>query len=93
MALTAFQRSICRLIAERRRATSESYVAGGVALSELTSSHRRSRDIDLFHDSAEALQASWDADRQLLERSGYTLQIVRERPTFVEAIVEEAVRT
>ena len=51
MALTEFQRAVCRLIAANRIATGESYVAGGVALNELLATPRISRDIDLFHDT------------------------------------------
>jgi hypothetical protein len=32
MAVTAFQRTICRLLADARIASGESYLAGGVAL-------------------------------------------------------------
>jgi hypothetical protein len=49
----------------------ESYVAGGVALNVLTGATRISRDIDLFHYTAEAVSASWQADRKLLESHGY----------------------
>ena len=89
MALTGFQRSVCRLLAENRIRGGESYVAGGAALNELLRAPRRSRDIDLFHDTEQALAASWQADRELLERSGYTVNVVRERPTFVEADVRQ----
>ena len=88
MALTALQREICRLIAENRVASGESYVAGGAALNELLSAPRVSRDLDLFHDTAEALAATWEADRRLLREAGFELKVVRERPTFVEAMVE-----
>ena len=54
MALTEFQRSVCRVIAANRVRGGESYVAGGAALAEITASPRISRDIDLFHDSSEA---------------------------------------
>jgi hypothetical protein len=57
MALTRYQRDVCRLIADHRKSSGESYVAGGVALNELLGGMRRSRDIDLFHDTAEALRA------------------------------------
>ena len=50
MALTDFQRTICRLIADYRVNSGESYVAGAVALNELLGATRVSRDIDLFHD-------------------------------------------
>jgi hypothetical protein len=65
----------------------ESYVAGGSALNTLLAAPRLSRDIDLFHDTDEALAASWQADRDSLEREGHSLTVVRERPTFVEAEV------
>lgn len=87
MALTDLQRAVCRLLAEHRIQSGESYVAGGVALNELLGGTRLSRDIDLFHDTEEAVEASWAADRSRLEASGYSVQVVRERPGFVEAEV------
>jgi hypothetical protein len=56
-------------------------------LNELVSGARLSRDIDLFHDSDAAVAASWDADRQLLERTGLGVRVLRERPSYVEAEV------
>jgi hypothetical protein len=85
MALTAFQRDVCWLLAGRRRAGGESYVAGGIALNVALEAHRVSRDLDLFHDTTEAVARSWDADRLLLEKTGYTVVPVRERPGFVQA--------
>ena len=85
MALTRFQREVCRLLADTRLRSGESYVAGGAALNELLRAPRLSRDIDLFHDTEEALAASWAADRRSLEGAGCQLSIIRERPTFVEA--------
>lgn len=90
MALTELQRRICRLIAENRIAGGESYVGGGVALNEVLAAARISRDIDLFHDTEEALAATWQADRRLLETHGYRLRVLRERPSFVEAEVSDA---
>lgn len=87
MALTDLQRAICHLIADNRIASGESYVAGGVALAELTGASRISRDIDLFHDTDEALDASWRADRRLLEENGFSVTLLRERRSFVEAQV------
>ena len=87
MALTEFQRGICRLLAQARIERGESYVAGGVALNALIDSPRVSRDVDLFHDSDEALAVSWTADRTLLEASGCSVTAIRERPGLVEADV------
>jgi len=85
MALTTFQRTVCRLLATNREASGESYVAGGVALNELIAAARVSRDVDLFHDTDAALAASWQADRKTLETNGYGVVIIRELPAFVEA--------
>jgi hypothetical protein len=87
MALTELQRLICRLIADNRIASGESYIAGGVALNELIGAERLSRDVDVFHDTEEALLATWEADRRLLEGAGYKVTVLRERPSFVEAEV------
>jgi hypothetical protein len=62
-------------------------VAGGVALSVALDAQRLSRDVDLFHDSLEAVARSWDHDRQSLEAAGYVVVPRRERPGFVEASV------
>ena len=78
MALTGYQREVCRLLADNRVRSGESYVAGGVALNEALRAPRLSRDIDLFHDTEEALAASWAADRASLEDAGYELRILRE---------------
>lgn len=86
MALTSFQRSLCRLLAARR-AGEESYVAGGVALNTLADAPRISRDIDIFHDSQEALQQTWKIDRDTLHNQGYSIEIVRERPAYIEVVV------
>ena len=95
MALTPFQRTICRVIADHRIQSGEAYVAGGAALNELTGASRLSRDIDLFHDTDAALQATWLADRRLLEDRGFAVHVRRLHPSLVEAEVRgegEAVR-
>ncbi len=86
MALTTFQQTLCRLIAANRIERGESYVAGGSALNVLAGGCRVSRDIDLFHDTVEALEATWQADRTLLEAGGYELRIIHERRSYVEAL-------
>jgi len=87
MGLSAFQRTVCRLLADERVRNGESYLAGGATLNELIGAPRLSRDIDVFHDTEAALAASWQADRVSLERAGFALRILRERPGFVEAEV------
>lgn len=95
MALAALQRAVCLLLAEERIRSGESYVARGVALNELLGGTRLSRDIDLFHDTEEAVATSWSTDRSRLEAHGYSVQPLHERPGFVEAEIskdDEAVR-
>lgn len=89
MALTPFQRSICRLLASSRKER-ESYVAGGLALNELLEASRLSVDIDLFHDTVEALTATVEGDHVLLVDSGYKVEFVRESVAFAEARVSLA---
>jgi hypothetical protein len=87
MALTELQRRICRVLAERRKRQGESYVAGGAALNELLGGARRSHDLDLFHDTQEALAATWDADREALASAGMIIEPIRVLPSYVEARV------
>lgn len=89
MALTTYQRTICRLIAQHRIQNGESYVAGGVALNAVLQAPRVSRDIDLFHDTEEALAVTWEADRKLLQVDGYHVAVQRQRPGLVEATVSK----
>lgn len=80
-------------MAAARGVRGESYVAGAAALNALTQSPRISHDVDLFHDRAEAVRVSWEADRQLLERDGCALAVLRERETFIEALVRKGEET
>ena len=90
MALTEFQRTVCRIIARNRIAGGESYVAGGTALNAATAAARISRDIDLFHDTAEAVASSWEADRRLLEDQRRGLEKwLRENPVQAPVPGEE----
>jgi hypothetical protein len=88
MALTEFQRGVCRLLADDRIQNGESYIAGGAALNELLRAPRLSADLDLFHDTEAALDAAWTSDHRILESAGYVVSVVRERPSFIEAEVQ-----
>lgn len=90
MALTEFQREVCEIIAANRVAQGESYVAGGTALNVILDASRVSRDIDLFHDTDEALRRTWDADSRLLRDHGYRIEVLRDRGAYVEALVSKA---
>ena len=89
MAITEFQRNICRLIAANRKKQGVSYIAGGVALNQLIHAARISRDIDIFHDTAEAVHSAWDSDKKLLSANGYSIEVTRTLSAYVEATVHK----
>ena len=84
MALTDFQRTVCGVIAANRLASGESYVTGATALNELIGAARVSRDIDLFHDTEEAVDSAWAADRAALEAKDFEVRGVRRRPALLD---------
>ena len=71
MPLTAFQKETLHLLASRRRP--ESHVAGGTAINRLDASPRYSADIDFFHDLAESVLATAEADAALLVQAGFQI--------------------
>lgn len=85
MALSPFQIEVCQLLARGRTAPG-AYLAGGSALGTWLDTPRQSRDFDLFHDTLESLEATFESDERTLQAGGYTLEIVRRREGFVEAI-------
>lgn len=87
MALTDLQNELLRLLAKNRLDNPQSYVAGGLALNYVLGTPRLSRDIDIFHDSKEAMYQSWVTDRKTLEGYGCTVRPLREREYFIEAEV------
>lgn len=90
MSLTALQRSVCRLLADIRLASGEQYIAGGMALNEALGAARVSRDIDLFHDTDEALASSSATDRSAMQAAGWVVEPRRSSPGFVEVVVRDA---
>lgn len=91
MALTDLQRRVCRVLAERRIASGEQYVAGGLALDEALGGTRISHDVDLFHDTDEALAVSSEADCEALVRAGYSIESTRRLIGFVEVTLHDGV--
>jgi hypothetical protein len=67
MALTQLQSDILRTLAKNRSETS--YLAGGLMLNK--NWHRRSDDIDIFHDTDEEVAGTAKADIALLNSAGY----------------------
>lgn len=89
MALTDYQRRILTLLAGHRIERQESYLAGGAALTAAIDSPRFSMDLDLFHDTQEALLSTWEDDRRILAADGYAIEVRRQFPSFIEAFVRK----
>jgi hypothetical protein len=85
MPLTEFQTRIFKVISANRNP--ESYVAGGVVIHRDKTSSRYSKDIDLFHDTAQALNTSVELDADALKHAGYQCDFSMRQPLFHRADV------
>ncbi len=83
MPLTEFQYQIMRLLSGNR--SRSAYLAGG-ALSSMEGK-RFSDDIDYFHDGSDITRKTYEADRHLLHRSGYSVTPLTDAPGFIRAVV------
>jgi hypothetical protein len=88
MPLTPFQVDVFKVISANRNP--DSFAAGGIVINRDRDSARYSDDIDLFHDTVQALAASVDVDARSLQKAGYSVQFARREPTFAQAIVARA---
>ncbi len=85
MPLTPFQRDVLRLLASQRRP--DSHVAGGTAINRSDTSPRYSADVDFFHDLAESVFVSAEADAAVLARDGYEVEWAQRQPFLQSATV------
>lgn len=85
MPIADFEKAILRVLAANRNP--ESFVAGATILLRDENSHRRSQDIDLFHDTAESLKIAAEMDSALLEKHGYQVTWDNVQPTFRRAVI------
>ena len=85
MPLTQFQADVFKIISRNRNP--DSYVAGGIVIHRDAASSRYSKDIDLFHDTSEAVAASAKLDEVALREAGYEVEFSMEKPTFHRASV------
>jgi len=84
--LTAYQRSVLRLLAANR--SPDSYVAGGTVVNQGDATPRYSNDIDLFHDPEASVVACAAADIATLEAHGYRVTRLLDGRSFIRATVE-----
>jgi len=85
MPLGPFESEILRCIAKNR--SPDSHVAGATVLNLLKNSPRTSKDIDIFHDTKEALTDAFTTDCLSLKESGYEIAVQRDLDTFKRAVV------
>jgi len=85
MPLTPFQSGVLRLISVNR--TPESHLAGAAAIHAAPTSQRYSGDVDLFHDSVEAVAEAYHRDSQILLSHDHTVSTKLSQPGFIRALV------
>ena len=88
MPVSELQARVLREIAANR--SPDSFLAGATVLHRAADSTRFSQDLDIFHDLAEAVAVSAEADARTLGRAGYSLTWAMQTPTFYRAVVEMA---
>ena len=85
--LTDYQADLARLLLGNRSV--DSYLAGGAAILLEPNTKRYSHALDYFHDSDQRVAEAFTADRDLLERDGYTVDVDLHQPGYVRAIVRK----
>jgi hypothetical protein len=85
MPLTPFQREVARLLAAHRNP--DSHVAGGAVINRSDASPRYSADLDLFHDVAESVHSSAEADAATLLGHGLAVEWLLQQPFLHRARV------
>lgn len=85
MPLTAFQREVAHLLAANRNP--DSHLAGGAVINRADSSLRYSEDLDIFHDVAESVALSAEADEKVLLEAGYSVEWAMRGETHFKAEV------
>jgi hypothetical protein len=91
MPLGDFEREILRLLSRSR--SPESYLAGATVFLRRKDSLRQSQDIDLFHNSAQALQKASVQDAEILTACGYAVQWTEAFETLRRALVSKEGRS
>ncbi len=83
MPLGNFEREVLRVIAANRNP--DSFVGGATVLLRSPDSPRSSRDVDLFHDTAESIARSVEADVAALRAAGWAVEMDGSQPAFQRA--------
>ena len=87
MPLGELERRILQTLAGNRHP--DSYIGGGTVINRAPQSPRFSKDVDLFHDTAESVAQSAQADFVTLNSHGFQVRWLLNQPTFQRAEVAE----
>src|SRR2546428_2271667 len=87
MPLGDLERRILQTLAANRHP--DSYIGGATVINRAPHSPRFSRDVDLFHDTAESVAQSAQADFLTLNSHGFQVHWLLNQPTFQRAEVAE----
>ncbi len=85
MPLTPFQREVARILSSHRNP--ESHLAGGAVINRAEGSYRYSTDLNIFHDAAESVAASAEADARELQAAGLSVEWLLRQVGFQRAEV------
>ena len=91
MPLGDFEKTILRLLAINRNP--ESYMAGATVFLRREDSPRQSRDIDIFHDTAQSLRQAAALDAAVLERNGFALEWTDQQELYRRAMISKSGQT
>lgn len=85
MPIGPVEREILRILARNRNP--DSFVGDATILHQSPGSPRPSADVDLFHDTAQAVSDAVARDRSTLESAGYNVEITSRQESFCRGII------
>lgn len=87
MPIGTFEAGVLRLLAANRNP--ESHIGGATVLNQGADTPRASEDIDVFHDTKEALEESFKIDVQTLKTAGYEIKTQELGEHFKRAFIRK----
>lgn len=85
MPIGPFESEVLHTLASQRNP--DSYIGGATVLHQSPDSPRTSADIDVFHDTVDAVQRAVTSDTQTLQGAGYRVEVTSQQESFCRAIV------
>lgn len=85
MPIGPFEREVLQVLARQR--SPDSFIGGATVLHQSPASPRASADVDIFHESAEAVRDAYQQDCAALELAGYRVELIIKSAPFLRAVV------